>query len=99
MTEKEKIKKALEELKQVCYLGDEGDAGIICRTSITALRKFKKKFREDVGPEEYITDMDEGDITTGWLHVCTDEELQEKDYEWYVSYEKQSPYEVWVYRA
>lgn len=90
------------ELKNPCYIGEDGAMCVKCPTELGALRKFRKQWINDCGiDDEALGEITSETIGVGWLHLVTDSDRRtgefEDDCEWYISYKEKSPYEVWVY--
>lgn len=101
-------KKYLKELKEAAkditgeatYIGEEGAMAVITKTRMGAYRKFLKRLREDMGDadfEMFYPEISIEQVGIGWLHLTTEEDKKlMDDCDWYVSYTKESPIEVWV---
>jgi phosphoribosylaminoimidazole (AIR) synthetase len=94
------IQEAMKELKEPQYLGEEGDMAVNCKTKIGAYRKFRQLVREDRGECSELEEMSIENVGIGFVFIATEkekEELSMEESEYYVSYTKKSPYQVWVY--
>lgn len=100
--EQELIKR---DLQQAEYIGEDGGMVVDGRFSrLGAYRKMIAKVREDC-TESDVDDFKDAckpeDLGKGWLHLMTEADREEmgaeQEIEWYVSLEKKSPYELWVY--
>ena len=100
---KEKMKaeeKALQTIKeglkeQACWVGEDGNAVVAADTEEEALAKFKELWIEaygEDGPE--LDELKLEEIGIGWLHLPDE---PNSEFEWFVSYSKHSPFEVFVY--
>ena len=98
MTEIQKIIKDLR--PEAFYIGEDGDMACFANTELGAFRKFKKRIREDCG-ESDTEEMSRENIGIGWIRLPTKEEKEEygDECDWFVTYEKESEYQVWAYRV
>lgn len=92
------IKEVMEELKTPQYLGEEGDMAVNCKTMRGAWLKFRRQVREDCGETE-AEEILEDNVGIGWVFLATEKEKEYEEMEYYVSYLKKSPYQVWVLQS
>lgn len=102
------IKEAIKQLRDGCYIGEDGDMAVYCKTELGAWRKFKKRVIEDCGEDEFeLMEYSRENIGIGWLFIATDEDRKrfgDDEVDWYIDYENMSKgnvcgVEVWVYIA
>lgn len=97
MKAEEKALKAIQEELTVkaAWIGEDGGACVVADTEEEALIKFKdlwiEAFGED-GPE--LEELKLEDIGIGWLHLP---EKDNTEFEWFVSFSKETPFEVFVF--
>jgi hypothetical protein len=94
------IKQAMEELKTVCYLGEDGDMAVNCKTKLGAYRKFRQQMREDCGECSELEEMTIENVGYGYVKLATDEDKErfgDSEVEWYVSYSEPGPKETEVF--
>lgn len=98
--EKDLFKKIKKELtKEAEYIGEDGDMCCIAKSPEAALRKFKKRWKDDVGPYD-MPEFSLDDIGGGWLWLVdkTNNEEAERfeDSDWFIDYRNTSDCQVFV---
>lgn len=99
--EKESVLKFKKELtKDAEYIGENGDMCCFAISAESALKKFKRKWRDDVG-EYDVPEMTVDDVGIGWLWLVDKYNQEEVDRfdesEWFVDCRNESDFEVFVY--
>jgi|EndMetStandDraft_8_1072994.scaffolds.fasta_scaffold495638_1 hypothetical protein len=103
MDEKKRVKAMLSDLKDAQWLGEDCNAAACsAKTQRGAWIKIRALFRADIGDYE-AEEIKLDDIVPAWARLATEEDRKEEGIEhnncdWYVMYEMQSPYPVWVLR-
>lgn len=101
LEEKRRVRMMLSDLKDAHWLGEDCDAAACySKTQRGAWLKIRALFKRDVSPLE-AEEIKLEDIVPGWARLATEEDREEEgidnnNCDWYVMYEKQSPYQVWV---
>lgn len=89
--------------KEAVYIGEDGDMCCVANNEKSALKKFLKLVKDEGMVDEDFEDLDILQISTGWLHLATEEQKRHMDdpeeNDWVVSFKKESPYPVFVYRT
>lgn len=102
LTDKEKS--MIEDLKDACYVGEDGAMATQCKTKRGAWIKFRKQVREDCGEYE-ASEIKLDDIIKAWAHVATKEEFEEwgGECEWFVNFGEKKEgvrnFPVWYYEV
>ena len=102
-TEQKLIKR---DLQQAEYIGEDGGMAVDGRfTLLGAYRKMRQRWIQDCGEDDWEFFNEEADLKNnigiGFFHLMTDADREEmgaeRETEWFVSFEKKSPYKVWIY--
>mgnify|MGYP001611260870 CR=1 FL=1 len=94
-----KFKSMLKDLKEACYVGEDGNMATICKTKRGAWIKFRQQVGEDCGEYE-ASEIKMEDIDESVAHLAAPEEIEENDeYAWYVgkNIKSQPSVKCWYY--